>query len=554
MLQFSRRGHAAARVLKAVGAAGAVVALALTAGSCNAPDMGLDRQNLILDIGNSAEPISLDPQRVNGQWENNIIGNMFMGLTTEDEQGNPIPGMATSWTVSPDGLVWTFALRDANWSDGVPVTAADFVTAYRRLLAGDSVAEYATIQYVIKNAEAVHTKGADINTLGVRAIDSKTLELTLEHPAPYLPGLLKHYTAYPIPTHVFREHGDDWIRPENVVVNGPYTLVRWMSNHLVHLKKNPAFWDASNVCFRDLYFYPTNDADAAIARIRNGELAWNTIFPGQKRDQLNRDLPGWVRGDVYMLTNYLSFNMQIAPFNDVRVRRAFAMVMDRDFVVDKVLRSGETVAYAMVPPQMNAYPKGPRPEWADWSREKRLAEAKTLLETAGYGPAKPLKVLFRHRNSGENPRIAPVFQNDWNSIAPWVQVELQGTETQIHYADMRADKHQVGDGGWIADFNDAQNFLYLMQSNAGPQNYANYANPEYDALMEAANNERDAEKRYQMMYRAEEMIVRDVPIAPIYYGTSKQLVNPDITGFSTNLEDVHRVRWMCVKGAAPPFR
>jgi oligopeptide transport system substrate-binding protein len=538
------------------GAAFAVV-LALAVGSCSKEawerPKGLDIENRILTIGNSAEPLSLDPHKASGQWERNIISNVFLGLTEMGAKGEILPGMATSWTTSADGLVWTFTLRDATWSDGVPVTADDFVFGFRRLLDPDTIAEYANIQYIVKNAEQAKKGEVPVEQIGVRAIDAKTVEFTLEHPAPYFADLLKHYTAYPIPRHVVAKYGDDWIKPENVVSNGAYTIERYWANYMVQIVKNPRFYDAQNVCFREIYYYPTQNQNTAMRRIRRGEIAWNTAFPGSQKAALDRDLPGWVNPAPYLLLNYFSLNTTKAPFNDPRVRRAINMVIDREFIATEILRAGEVPAYGFVPPGMAGYPVGAQVTWKDWPMERRRAEAKRLLEEAGYGPQKPLTFTFSHRNTGENPRIAPVVQRDWEAIAEWVQVTLAGTETQIHYANLRAKNYIAGDGGWIGDFNDAKNYLNLMETRTGPQNYPGYSNPKYDALMLAADNEPDANKRYRMMFEAEQMMLNDDPSLPIYFGTSKNIVDPRITGFYNNLEDGHTARWMCAEGLKGPF-
>lgn len=526
----------------------AVAAGALTAG-CGGAVVGLDPVKKSLDIGNGSEPLSLDPHKASGQWENNIIGNLFMGLTTDDEEAQPIPGMAERWETSEDGLTWTFYLRDATWSDGTPCTAHDFEFALRRILDSATIAEYASILYPILNAETCKKGDLPIDALGVRAIDAKTFEIRLEHPAPYLPGLLKHYTAFPVPRHVVEKHGDAWITPENVVTNGPFTLVKWWSNYMIQLKRNPRFFDAGNVKLEELFFYPTTDDDAAARRVMRGELAWSTSFPGKKADYYEKELPGYVQIHPWMLLNYISLNTRRPPFNDPRVRKALALAVDRDFLCSQIWKAGYSPAYSIVPPGMYNWPSGSKVFFADWPLEQRRAEAVKLLQEAGYGPGKPLKFAFRHRNSRDNPRIAVVVQNDWRSLAPWVDVELVGTETAIHYAAMRAADFDAADGGWIADYNDPRNYLYLFETRTGPQNYPAFSDARYDELMHAADNERDATVRAGLMREAEKIALDACPIVCLAFGGSTNLVHPRIEGWKGNLEDTHRARWMSIKGA-----
>ncbi|MDX2234392.1 MAG: peptide ABC transporter substrate-binding protein [Hyphomonadaceae bacterium] len=529
-----------------MGGAAALGAGALVSG-CGGRVIGLDVERRILDIGNQAEPLSLDPHKASGQWENRIIGEMFIGLTTEDAQGQPIPGMAESWTVSEDGLVWTFQLRQADWSDGMPCTAYDFEFAFRRILSPDTIAEYAQVTYAILNAQNVKEGKAPVTDVGVRALDERTLEMRLEHPAPYLPGLLKHYTHFPIPKHVVERVGDDWIKPANIQVNGPFRLEKWWSNYVVHLVKNPAFFDARNVVFNDLYFYPTNNDDAASRRVMNGELGWSTSFPGKKQAFYEKALPGFVKVAPYMLLQYFSLNTTRPPFNDKRVRRAMTLALDRTFLAEKIWQAGYKPAWSFVPPGMYGYPQGGRLDFADTPLEARRAEARALLEAAGYGPDNPLKFTFSHRNTQDNPQVAVVAQADWRAVAPWVEVTLAGVEGQIHYANMRAKNFDCGDGGWIADYNDAYTYLYLLETRTGPQNYSGYSNPEYDRLMEASTQERDAVVRAGLMRDAEQIMLDDSPVIPVGFGASRNLVDPRIVGFEDNLEDIHRTRWMSLK-------
>ena len=218
--------------------AGAASTLAACA---NGDIIGFDKAARTLDIANTAEPDSLDPHKGQGTWVNNIIGNMFIGLTTENAQGEPIPGMAERWETSEDGRTWTFYLRRAQWSDGQACDAHDFEFAFRRILDPETLSEYASILFLIKNAEAVNNGELNPEHVGVTALDDLTLEIQLEYSAPYLPQLLKHYSSFPAPKHLVERYGDDWVLPQNIAVNGAFILRKWWSNYIVHLERNPQF-------------------------------------------------------------------------------------------------------------------------------------------------------------------------------------------------------------------------------------------------------------------------------------------------------------------------
>ncbi|MBY0565329.1 MAG: peptide ABC transporter substrate-binding protein [Hyphomonadaceae bacterium] len=524
------------------------VAAATSLGACaNGRIVGFDKARRSIDIANQGEPLSLDPHKASGSWENNIIGNMFIGLTTEDVESKPVPGMAERWDTSEDGLRWTFYLRRATWSDGEPCDAHDFEFAFRRILNPETLAEYASILYVIKNAEKVNNGELPVEQLGVRAIDDLTLEVELDHPAAYFPQILKHYTAYPVPKHIVERHGADWIHPDNVVVNGPYNLTRWWSNYIVHLERNPAFFDAENVALEHIYFYPSNDVNAAARKVMSGEAGWSTRFPSNQVEQLRTALPGFVRVYQYLTCNYFSFNMTRPPFNDIRVRQALTMAYDRDFVASQIYRTGERPAFKFVPPGIADYPGTARYPWSDIPIAERKREAERLLRAAGFGPNNPLRFEFAHRNTSDNPRVAVVAQNDWKSIAPWVTVELRGTETQVHYANLRAKNYDAGDGGWIADYNDAKTYLYLLETRTGAQNYSGYSNPEYDRLMRESDFEPDAARRGEILAQAEQLMLGEAPICTSVFINSLNLVHPDLTGYENNLEDIHRARWFGIK-------
>jgi oligopeptide transport system substrate-binding protein len=529
--------------------AGAGGLTAVASGCANGRIVGFDRERKSLDVANNSEPLSLDPHKCSGTWENNIIGNMFVGLTTEDAHCNVVPGMAERWEVSEDGLTWTFFLRRASWSDGEPCNAHDFQFAFRRILDPANVAPYASILYPIKNAEQVNNGRMQPEEVGVAALDDYTLEIRLENPSAFLPSLLKHYTAFPVPKHKVVQFADAWIKPENVVVNGPYILRRWWSNYIVHLSRNPQFWDNANVELEDLYFYPTNDVNAAARRVMSRECGWSTRFPSNQVEELRRALPGYVRVAPFLTCNYFSINTSRPKFSDARVRQALTMAYDRDFVAGSIYRTGERAAYSFIPPGIANYPGGARFRWADQPIAQRRQEAERLLRAAGFGPNNPLSFEFSHRNSSDNPRVAVVAQSNWRQIAPWVTVELRGVEVQVHYDNLRSRNYDIGDGAWTADFNDAKNYLYLLETRTGPQNYCDYSNPVFDALVAQSDLERDVTRRGQLMAQAEQIALDDAALCPSVFINSTNLVHPDLAGYEDNLEDIHRARFFKVRTA-----
>ncbi|MBI1361051.1 MAG: peptide ABC transporter substrate-binding protein [Alphaproteobacteria bacterium] len=523
----------------------------LALGACGGPSGGgsqVSREEQ-LRRGVNANPDSVDPHKAQGTWENDIIGDMFIGLFTEDAASKPIPGVAESWTTSEDGLTWTFKLKHTNWSDGVPLTANDFVFSLRRMLNPKTLgAVYASILYPIKNAQAVNSGKMPPEQLGVRAVDDYTLEIQLENPMPYLPALLKHYTAYPVPQHVVEKYGDDWTRPEHIVVNGPYKLVEWRSGDYLRSVKNDAFADAANVCFKQIIYFTQSDHDAMVRRAQAGEIDMNSSFPSGQLAETEQKLPGWPRVSPMMATTYTVTNTTKPPFDDKRVRQAVAMAEDREYITKSILKGRQIPAYNFVPPGMNGYPHPAEFRWKDEPRAQRLKEAVALLQQAGYGPDKPLEFEYLYRASGDNPRIAPVLQANWQDIAPWVHPQIRQVETKDLYKQEQEQDFTIADSGWVVDYNDPYNFLYLMDSRTGPMNYGQYKNPAYDDLLDKALKQTDTAERTKYLEQADQMMLDDTAVIPLLTRVTQDIVNPDITGYVDNIEDIHRSRYMCRKG------
>jgi len=504
---------------------------------------------LCFETGNGPDPISLDPHKTQGTWETRILTDMLIGLTTDDAKGQVMPGMAQTWETSPDGLTWTFHLRDAVWSDGVPVTADDFVFSLQRILDPATASEYATLLYFIKGAQPVNESKAKKETLGVRAIDPKTLEIRLEHPAPYLLELAKHQTMFPVPKHAIEKWGEAWSQPANYVANGPYIPRSWRLGDRVSAVKNPKFYDAANVCIDQVNYYVSLDAASSERRIIRGEFdhVSDGSVTSNRLARLREKIPEYVHSNTYLGTSYLAFNGKIAKLQDPRVRQALTMAIDRDFVTGKLLRGGQVPAYTFVPPGVANYVAADTPYWQKLTYEQRQAEARRLLAEAGYGPGNPLKVEITHRNSADPTLVMPAIQADWKAIG--VEATLIANEVQIAYQAYRTGDFEIADAGWIADYNDAMSFLYLMNSSTGAMNYGQYNNPTYDALLLQADNEPDVKTRADILRRAEEIMQKDAPVASLWYTINKNLVNPRVTGFYDNIADHHPTRFLCFKDA-----
>lgn len=498
--------------------------------------------------GNAAEPDTLDPHLAQGTWEDDIIGDLLMGLTTLDASGEAIPGAATSWDVADDGLTWTFHLRNHLWSDGEPVTADDFAFAFRRILDPATASTYAYYVYPILNAEAVNAGDLPLDALGVEAPDDLTFIVHLEHPAPYLAEFMTHHTTLPVPRHVVEALGDRWSRPGNFVSNGAYVLSEWIPNDHVTAVKNPLFFDADNVAIDRVIYYPTSDYVAALQRFRAGELDTQARLPPLQIDWIRQNLPDAIDLEPTLTVEYISLNMAREGLDDVRVREALSLALDRETIVNRIRRMGNPPAYSMIPPGIANYPGGVRLPFADTPQDERIARARQLMEQAGYGPDRQLHIGLAVRSASADARRVPAaIQQMWRRI--YVDADIEQSDAAVFYALMQEHDFDAGIAGWVADFNDASNFLDLLRTG-NSNNYGNYSNPEYDALLDAAEVEQDLQARGRILARAEEIALNDHAWLPEFFGVSQALVQPYVKGWESNINEKNRTRWLSIDEAA----
>lgn len=506
---------------------------------------------MTLNRGNEGEPKSLDPDFIDLTLEVNIVGDMLMGLATEDRAGNPIPGAATGWETSPDGKTWTFHIRNHVWSDGVPVTSHDFAFAWRHILDPKTAAHYSYNLWLIRNAHAISDGRLPPAALGVETPDDRTLIVHLEHPAPYLPQLLMHQTMYPLPEHMVAKYGADWSAPAHYVSNGAYMLKEWYPGDHITLVKNPKFYDAKNVRIDTVNYFPTTDADAALRRMRAGELDTQNPLPGLDIGWLRSHMANALHTDPYLGVWYMAMNFSHPALGDVRVREALSLAIDRETLVDTIYRLGDKPAYGMIPPGIANYPWSPSLDFAAMPYPMRIRKAQALMNKAGYGPGRHLHLNFETTSTPDNRRAAAAFQSMFAKI--YVDMDIEAADVQIHFSNLAQHNFEIAAASWIADFNDATNFLDLLRwDNGRNNNYGGYRNPAYDALLDKAQQETDLRKRGQMLRQAEQIAMNDYAWIPVRFLVTKDLVQPYVKGWVSNVRDYNRTRWLWIEGKPAP--
>lgn len=481
-----------------------------------------------IHFGNGAEPQDLDPQTVTGVPENKLINAFFEGLVANGPQGDDtVPGAAERWEISADGLTYTFHLRaDAKWSNGDPVTATDFLRSYQRILTPALAAEYAYKLYHVAGAEEYHRgQLKDFAQVGFRAIDARTLEIKLKRRAPFLLEAMKHYSWFPVHIASVEKHGGlttrgkAWTRPENLVGNGPFILQSWRANQKIVAAKSPTYWDRATVQLDEIHFYPVESIDTEERMFRRGQLDRTYELPTAKIDEYRKERPESFRQDPYYGSYFFRFNVTRPPLNDVRVRRALALAIDRESLVRNVARGGQTAAYALTPPSATYSPRA--------RVSGSIEEARRLLAEAGFPEGKGFPKLELLYNTQENHRkLCEAIQEMWRRNLG-IDITLVNQEWKVYISTMDTLNYDIARGGWIGDYNDPHSFLDTFITGGG-NNRTGWSNARYDALLQQSYAAPDEAARLEIFQQMDQILVDDLPILPIYYYTRVFALNPRV--------------------------
>jgi oligopeptide transport system substrate-binding protein len=523
------------------------------------PDAG--RVTLRTVVG--TEPPTLDPSLVTDTTSNFFVRQMFVGLTGFDEEANVVPDLATEWEVSEDGLVWTFTLRDdIQWVHRDPATgefealrpvdANDVAFGVTRALDPNTGSEYAYVLYSIAGAEELNTadpaaEGFEelMANLGVEVVDETTIQFTLNEPAAYFPSIMALSTAYPIPAETIEQFGDNWTEAGLIVTNGPYTLREWSQASSIMIEKNPLWVDADNVQI-ELYGGPIiQEESTAMSLYENNEIdimssppGWGPPLPDMDRNRSDAQLGEELFIAPQLCTYYYGFVNSKPPFDDVNVRKAFAMAIDRQSLIDNVVKGDQLPAHSFAPPGIfgnvaDNLEIGASLVMDDYAAQ--VGEAQALLEEAGYPTGEGIDITLGHNTSEAHAQIAQAVQAMWQEAFPAANIDIENQEWAVYLDTLLPDspdeeKPNVYRLGWCADYPDSNNWLNDVFNSKSTQNYAKFNNEEYDALVTEAAFEEDPDRRLDLYTQAEEILINDVQaIAPIYYYTYVRLYKPWVT-------------------------
>ncbi len=502
----------------------------------------------VLHMSIGSEPADLDPQTVTGTGDAKIIQSLFEPLVTfEPGTLAPLPALAERWEISADGLTYTFHLRaDAKWSNNDPITAQDCVDSWRRILTPSLAADYAYFLHLLRGAEA-YNKGqtSDFTTVGAVARDAHTLVVTLAHPAPYFLQILLNSPWRPVHLRSIAAVGDaynrgtKWTRPASLVSSGPFVLKEWTLNQRVVVEKSPTYYDRAKVRLNAIHFYPIDNIDAEERGYRAGQLHMTWALPLSKVLPLQREKSPALRIDPLLETYFFRLNVRKAPLDDVRIRRALALAIDRDTIANKILPGGRLPAPTFTSPLLVGYTPPTRKAYDVDAARKLLADA----GHANGAGLPPIEILY---NNSEILRlVGEAIQEMWRRNLG-LDVRLANQEKKVVFANRRAGDYQVLLGSWTADYLDATTYLDMWRSDSG-NNHTGWSDPAYDALSNRANTIADRAERATVLAQSESLVLDAAAIVPIYFNTHVYLLHPAVKGWQPTPMDHTDYRYVSLQ-------
>jgi oligopeptide transport system substrate-binding protein len=536
--------------LTSISALTLALALAVAFTACTPRETNVESGNRTQTLHRGMGPAlgDLDPHLATGTTDYNVLSALFEGLVGEDPVDlHPVPGVAASWKVSTDGKTYTFLLRpDAKWSNGDALTASDFMASWQRVLTPALGADYANLLYVLAGAEAYH-KGEtnDFATVGVRALTSHTLEVKLAYPAPYFLSLLQHWMWYPVHLPSIRAVGSPtsrstgWARPGTLIGNGPFTLTAWPQGERIEVAKNPLYWDAAHVRLNAIHFHPFQGVDTEERAYRSGQIHLTDALPISKIPSYRREAPDQLRIDPYLGTYFFRFNTARPFLDQPLVRQALTLAIDRHAIVERVLRGGQIPSAAFTPAGTAGYTP---PDGLITDAER----ARQLLAEAGFPDGQGAPVVELLFNTSENHKlVAEALQSMWRTELG-LSVELRNMENKTVLESRRAGAYDMLRSVWIADYADPTSFLEIWRSDSG-NNYTNWGNPHYDQLLDQATQTLDTAARFALLHQAEELLLNEAPVLPLYSFTHVFVKRPEVQGWHPTLLDHHPYKHVWLK-------
>ncbi len=499
-----------------------------------------NQANRALNISLRENIPTIDPALASDTTSARVLNDLFEGLVAEDENNNPIPGVAESWDISDDGKVYTFHLRkEAKWSNGEPVTAEDFVYSLKRAVTPRTTAVMGVYLNAIGNAKEILAGKKSPDTLMVKAIDEKTLEITLAHPQAYFPSVLILATAQPVYPPAIEQYGDQWTQPQNIVSNGAYKLNKWVTNGVLSVEKNPYYWDAKNVKIDQVNFYPITSPSDEYNQFRAGRIDMTYSLPQTTSSENYQKRYGEQFKNITQLGTYFYWmNVKVPGLDKLDVRKALTMTVDRKAITTHVLKMGQTPLYSIVPDGIqngiyaDIYKTLPSYDWVNWSIDKRNDEALKLLQKSGYSKDNPLKFTISYNTDPTHLQIAQVIAQMWQKAFDGVvKVSVRNEEWKVYLQTLNKADFEVARQAWIADYNTASNFvsMYICGSSS---NRGQFCNEELDKYYYQGLGATTLQEYDENMKKAIMVAMDNYYTLPVYNYSYFRLVSKDIGGYN----------------------
>ncbi|HDN9014711.1 TPA: peptide ABC transporter substrate-binding protein [Aeromonas salmonicida] len=493
-----------------------------------------DRQTLVK--GNGDEPESLDPAQIRSGFPGEVVlVDLFEGLVSEDGQGKIVPAQAQRWETSEDGLVWRFFLRpQLKWSNGEPLTAQDFVYAWRRLLdpAQESPSAGLLLATGINNAQSIYAGALELTSLGVEAESSQILKVTLERPVPYFLQLVSQRPFVPVNEQAITRFGKEWTQPGKLVSNGAYKLVNWAPNERIEAERNIHYWDDLHTRIKRVTYLPLSSQHAERLRYEAGEIQLTNKVALGYYQKTKQTTPERIWGLPLLGTYLYTFNLRRPELQDVRVRQALAMTIDRHVLTEQVSGQGERPAWSLLP-GMPGYEALGSP-LALQDQPTRLVKAAALMVQAGYNSARPLKLTLTYNTSESHKKLALAVAAMWKPLG--VEVSLNNMEWSAYQVAKDSGDFMLVRSFLFGDYVEPSSMLNSFRCQ-DPQNESGYCNPAFDGLLQQASDTLDGSTRTGLYRQAEQLLMDEMPAIPVYHYNQMRLVDPTLRGLpSQNLK------------------
>ncbi len=489
-------------------------------------------------FNNGTDPESLDPALVTGVPESRLVAELFEGLVNLDPKTlEPRPGVAYRWEISPNGLTYKFHLRkNAKWSDGSELTAHDFYESWKRVLTPATGSAYAYQLFPVKGAEEFHGNRLDsFDGVGIKVAAKYTLNVELKTHCHYFLDLVAFHTLFPVPVSLINKYRDQWVRAKHIISNGPFRLSTWKPRQRIELVKNNHYWGRSICKLKKITVFPYDNLDTAYQLFLQNKIHWMPAIPLEKLSEIIRHPDYYVM--PYLGSYFYRFNVTKAPFDDVRVRKAFSLAIDRRIITEHILKAGQQPATWFCPP-ISSYEPVPG---LKYNKDR----ARQLLVEAGYGvngrSFPNIEILYN--TSEQHKKVAEAIVQQWkNNLG--VSVSLRNTEWKVLLSDMDNLNFQIIRSSWIGDYGDPNTFFDMFVTKGG-NNRTGWSNEEYDSLLLESQRETDNVKRYQIFQKMERLLIeKEFPILPLYIYVNQGVLNESVNGWYENVRDMHPLKYI----------